>query len=143
MYTPSGLLYGPRALWILVACSEIVGTNVSGPDGVVSVAPLMMKVRSRTHGRQTSTVGTSDGTNNIDDTGKTEWTFDLMGMSPTTISETSEVAELNETKENDPKITDDDINQVAVDTRTLQRTPSAHGGAGSVQSAKRPFRTFR
>ena len=86
---------------------------------VVSVAPLMLKMRCRAYGPAPCDASTTYGTSDIDSTGKTEWTFDFMGMSPTTISETLGIANLSETSE--PSAPNKaDIYSVAADNRTLQ-----------------------
>ena len=58
------------------------------------------------------------GTSDLDSTGRTEWTFDCLGMPPTNISETVDIANLNETSElSAPNKAD--IYSVAADKRTL------------------------
>ena len=120
VHVPLYLLYVPRAVRSLVACSEIVGTMSAGD--VVSVAPLMLKTRCRTYGPEPRDASTMDGTSDLDSTGRTEWTFDCLGMPPTNISETTDIANLNETSE--PSAPNKaDIYSVAADKRTL------HAGA--------------
>ena len=87
---------------------------------VVSVAPLMTMIRRRTYGPVPCDASTMDGTSDLDSTGRTEWTFDCLGMPPTNISEIVDIANLTETSEPSAPIISD-IYSVAADKRTLQK----------------------